>query len=151
MRRGVKLMTQSRQAAWVIALVVLAGARMAGAQDKPKATSGKQQVWQVEFATAQERYTGTMTLTIAKGVVSGKMLLDSPARVEGTVEGKQTGDALSLDYPFTMTDQNCTGRVQAEAKLANRGEEASGPFTATGCSEEPVEGTFTMKKGAPAK
>lgn len=121
----------------------------AAAQGKAKGAAAKEQVWQVEFATNQDTYTGTMTLTVTKGVVTGKMLLDAPTKIEAMVEGTQASGTITLDYPYTMVEQNCTGRVKAEAKLAAKGEEASGPFTATGCSEEPVQGTLTMKKGTP--
>lgn len=134
----------------IAACLMLAGVAGAEAQGKAKTPAAKEQVWQVEFATAQDVYTGTMTLTVVKGVVSGKMLLDSPTKIEGTVEGKQAGGTISLDFAYTIAEQNCTGRVKADARIASGSDAASGPFTATGCSEEPVEGTLTMKKGPAA-
>jgi hypothetical protein len=128
-------------------LLLLGAATSVSAQDKPKSgTAGKEQVWQVEFVVGDDHYTGTMTLATAKGTVTGKMLIDSPTKVEGQVEGKQDGDTLSLDYAFTMVDDKCTGRVQVQAKLAAEGQEASGTAHVTDCNGQPVDGTVTMKK-----
>lgn len=129
-------------------LFTIAGSGAAVAQATKKAAAGKEQLWQVEFVMGGSgRYTGTMTLKTAKGAVTGTMLLDVPTRIEGQVEGRQKGNLLQLDYPFTMIEDNCTGRVQIEATIAPKGQEASGTARATGCGE-PVEGTFAMKKPA---
>ncbi|MGE5816198.1 MAG: hypothetical protein ACM36C_17040 [Acidobacteriota bacterium] len=144
-------MTQARRAALMGLVVMLATVSGYAAQGKGKSkgTTPKAQVWQVDFLVDGEHYTGTMTLTNSKGSVTGKMMIDAPTRIEGDVTGKQAAETLSLDYPYTMVAENCTGRVQVEAKLAPKAQEGSGTVHATDCHGQASDGTVSFKKAAP--
>lgn len=144
-------MGQARRVVLMGLVVMLAAVSGQAAQGKAKSkgTASKAQVWQVDFLMDGEHYTGTMTLTNSKGSVTGKMLIDVPTKIEGDVTGKQAGETLSLDYPYTMVAENCTGRVQVEAKLAPKAQEGSGTAHATDCHGQATDGTVTFKKAPP--
>jgi hypothetical protein len=134
--------------ALMMAVVVLATASGYAAQGKAKSkgTAPKEQVWQVDFLMEGDHYTGTMTLTNSKGAITGTMLIDSPTKIEGAVAGKQVGQVLSLDYPYTMTAEDCTGQVQVEVTFAPKAQEASGTAHATDCHGQSTNGTVTFTK-----
>ena len=136
----------------LVSTLALALPAVALAQDKPKAAAAaaKGQTYQVEFLFENGSYLGTMTLQIAKkGAIAGTMAIDRPTGVTGEVAGSLTGDALALDYPFTMVEDGCTGRVVVNATMTKKRDAAEGKATASGCGDTPLEGTFTLKK-APA-
>ena len=120
------------------------------AQKAPAASKARE--YHVIFAFPSDRtYTGSMTLDVEKGKVSGRMGIDSPQTVTGTVAGTLKGDALSLDYPFEVPgDQPCTGRVTVAATFNAARTEAKGTTHAEGCGD-PQDGQFTMTKAQKAK
>jgi hypothetical protein len=120
------------------------------AQAKPKARADAPKTYNVQFVFNETTYSGTMTLSVAKGAVSGPMVIDQPVSVTGDTAGTLKGDSLMLDYEFTIkSDQPCTGRVTVDAKMTPDGS-ASGTAHSTGCSDAPLDGTFALKV-APAK
>jgi hypothetical protein len=141
-------MTHGKRVTLLLALAVLVvSAHVATAQQKRKAGPAKEQVWQVDFLMEGDHYIGTAALTTSKGVVTGKMVIESPTKVVGDVQGKQARGTLSLDYPYTMVAENCTGRVQVEAKFSADGQQATGTVHAVDCHNQPVDGTVTFTKG----
>lgn len=115
------------------------------AQKAPAAS--RSQEYHVIFAFPSEAtYTGSMTLEIQKGTVSGKMNIDTPQAVTGAVAGTLKGAALSLDYPFQVAgDQPCTGRVTVAATFNAARTEAKGTTHSEGCGQ-PQDGQFTLTK-----
>ena len=116
------------------------------AQKRAPAAPTEQQ-YHVTFAFPDDAtYTGSMTLEIRQGKVSGKMAIDVPQAVTGTVAGTLKGAALSLDYPYEVQgDQPCTGRVTVSATFNAGRTEAKGTTHSEGCGN-PHDGTFTMTK-----
>ena len=111
--------------AGVLAIAVIAGT--APAAQKPAASNDHR--YDVTIAFDGDRtYTGAMTLTFDGSRVSGKMAIDTPAVVTGTVAGTVKAGALSLDYPYQVAgDSPCTGRVTVSAKLsADRSDDTRG-------------------------
>ena len=134
--------------AGVLAIAVIAGT--APAAQKPAASNDHR--YDVTFAFDGDRtYTGAMTLTFDGSRVSGKMAIDTPAVVTGTVAGTVKAGALSLDYPYQVAgDSPCTGRVTVSAKLSADRSSAAGTTHAEGCGD-PHDGTFTLAKPSAAK
>jgi hypothetical protein len=129
----------------VVAAAVAGAVLSAPAFAQKAPTASKSQEYHVIFAFPSDRtYTGSMTLEIQKGKVTGKMGIDSPQTITGTVAGTLKGDALSLDYPFEVAgDQPCTGRVTVAATFNAARTEARGTTHAEGCGD-PQDGQFTM-------
>ncbi|HSL22856.1 MAG TPA: hypothetical protein VK886_15095 [Vicinamibacterales bacterium] len=124
------------------------GAHLA-AQEKPRtAPPAKGETYDVEFVFDQN-YTGTMMLRFVKGSVTGTMVIDAPTRVDGEVVGTLKGNALVLEYGYTMREQACTGRVRVDATMTGKRAAASGTARASGCSDEPLDGTVTLKRVKP--
>lgn len=138
----------SRMMATLAAILAIAVTASAQTAKSKSAASAKGQAYDVEFVFDDQVYSGTMTLQIPKkgGKVGGVMTIDRPTAVNGEVVGTLQGDALALDYPYTMVEQNCTGRVVVTAKMTPRRDSAIGTATASGCGDSPVEGTFSLKK-----
>ena len=128
----------------VAAAIAVMGAAPLVAQ---KSAAPKEQQYRVSFAfNNNETYTGTMVLSFDQDKVSGKMEIDTPSTVTGTVAGTAKGDVLSLDYPYNVAgDQPCTGRVTVSAKLNAARTEAKGTTHAEGCGDS-LDGEFTMTK-----
>lgn len=138
----------SRVAFLLTAIMLAFSTDAAVAQQKRKARpAAKDQVWQVDFLMDGEHYLGTMTLTTSRGSVTGTMLIESPRKVTGDVQGKRTPELMSLDYPYTMEGESCGGRVQVEVKFAANGQEGTGTAHAVDCNNQPMDGTVTFKKG----
>lgn len=112
-----------------------------------KSASPTAQKYHVTFAFPDDAtYTGSMTLSIRQGKVSGKMAIDAPQAVTGDVAGTLKGAALALDYPYEVQgDQPCTGRVTVSATFNAARTEAKGTTHSEGCGS-PQDGTFTMTK-----
>ena len=131
------------------ALVVTAGVTsvaLAQTETKP-APDAKGTTYDVAFTFGDTTYSGTMKLTFAKDTISGTMTIDSPVPVTGTVAGKRDGTKLTFDYPYSMGgDQPCSGRVTIEAKMDQKSDSASGTAHSVGCSDQPLDGTFSLKR-----
>ena len=137
----------SQHFAAALGLVAALMTTTAAAQTKPKAPADAPKAYTVEFVFEGTTYSGTMTLTVAKGTVSGPMMIDQPVPVTGDVAGTLKGDALALDYAYTVkSDQPCTGRVTVDAKMTTDG--ATGTARSIGCSDAPLDGTFALKAAA---
>jgi hypothetical protein len=132
----------------LVAAAAVVGAVLSAPAFAQKAPApSKSQEYHVIFAFPSDRtYTGSMTLHIEKGTVSGKMGIDTPQTITGTVAGTLKGAALSLDYPFEVSgDQPCTGRVTVAATFNAARTEAKGTTHAEGCGD-PQDGQFTLTK-----
>jgi hypothetical protein len=141
---NMKLIRRTALAAGLAAMTAVSlSAQKAGSA--PKA-----QQYHVEFAFPNGTYAGTMTVTIAKGTVAGKMAIETPHTITGTVAGTAKGATLALDYPYEIPgDKPCTGRVTVNATFNAARTEAKGTTHADGCGE-PVDGQFTMTKSPAA-
>jgi hypothetical protein len=142
-------MFQRMVSALGLTLALLSVASSAFAQGATKAPAAKKgSVYDVEFVFDTTSYVGTMTLAIAKGVVSGSMVIETPVKVTGDVAGTLKGTKLALDYPFQMSgDKPCTGQVAVDAAMDAKANAAQGTAHASGCGN-PVDGTFSIKRAA---
>ena len=134
-----------------MALVLALGAGLLaqGSKTPPAADTG--QVYDLEAVLDGTPYTGTMTLKIAGTTVTGSMAIDSPIPVTADIAGTLKDGALLLDYEFVaQSEPPCNGRAVVTARMsADRGS-ATGTVEATGCSDAPQQGTFSLKKRAAA-
>ena len=97
---------------------------------------------------ADNVYSGTVEMTVAAGKVTGKMKLTVPTEITGEVAGTATADALALEFPFHMTEDNCDGKVKMNIKLPSTPGPATGTMEAVGCGREEankVTGTVELK------
>ena len=136
----------------VVAALVVAGVAAGASAQGPKAKASapaKATTYDVTFAFAPGTYAGTMTLSVAKGSVSGKMLIDKPTSVTGDVAGTLKGNTLALDFAYTLTNDQgpCTGRVTVAATMDAKAAAGEGTAHADGCGD-PVDGTFSIKRAA---
>jgi hypothetical protein len=133
----------------VCLLAITLAASPALAQKKAKTKAP--QSYDATFVMNGTTYTGTMTLTFTGTAVTGSMNITDPVAVDGTVAGTLKSGELSLDYAFTVhNDQPCTGRVAVTAKMAPDRSTATGHAQSSGCGDD--AGDFSIKKSAaPAK
>jgi hypothetical protein len=93
-------------------------------------------------------YSGTMTFSVdAKGAVTGKMRLVDPIEVTATLAGTVKGTKWTFEYPYEIPQQGCTGVVKGEADVPADRKVIQGKSVAGGgCSEQPIELTFTLTR-----
>jgi hypothetical protein len=125
---------------------VLSTALAGFAQTSPAVAPTYDTRW--EIIDSGEVYSGTMTLAIdAKGAVTGKMSLTSPAPVTANVSGQVKGDVWTFKFPYTvMADTECNGTVAGTGKVPADRKIISGTATIEGCSETPLKSTFTLTR-----
>ncbi len=149
-------MTQGlRMGAIGAALVMVAAA--ASAQTKTPA--GTKSVTYDITVNADAVYSGTTELSIDRGAVTGNMLLTVPTEITGKVSGTSKAGVVMLDFPYTMTQRNCTGNVKMQITLPPKLGPAKGTMEASGCGRDlaaPLKGTVELtpasaKKPAEAK
>jgi hypothetical protein len=136
------------------ALVGVALAGMVSAQDgKPAAKPGTKNVTHELIVTADQVYTGTVSMKVEKGKVMGDMEITSPTQITGKLAGTAKGGVLTLDFPYHMTEQNCEGNVKMSITMPKAGP-AKGTMEAEGCgrpSDQKLTGTVELKPVAAAK
>lgn len=132
-------------AVWALVLVAcFATPGRAQGTSEPKGTT-----YDVVFVFGDTNYTGTMNLTFDKDVISGSMTIASPVPVTAKVAGTRKGTKLAFDYQYSMAgDQPCTGQVTIDATMDPKTDSASGTAHAVGCSDDPLDGTFSIKRAA---
>ena len=86
-----------------------------------------------------------MTLSVAKGVVSGPMAIDQPVAVTGDVAGTLKGDALMLDYAFHDQERSAVHRARDRRREDGGRRVGVGNGALDGCSDTPLDGTFALK------
>ena len=98
-------------------------------------------------AGQEASYTGTSTFVVdAKGVVTGKMAIVSPATVRATLSGQIAKGTWTFNYTYEMPDQGCTGTLKGTGSVAADRKVISGTALIGGdCSPEPMNGSFTFK------
>jgi hypothetical protein len=114
-----------------------------------KSASGTKGVMHELTVRADAVYTGTMEVLVEKGAVSGTMRITAPTEITGTVAGTAKGGVLQLDFPFRMTERDCTGAVKMQIPLPSKAASASGTMEAVGCGREPADkltGTVELRR-----
>lgn len=143
-------MTRKLYVFLLAATVGLAAAPLSA--QKAEKSQAKEQKYDVAFVFEDTTYTGTMTLKVAGTDVTGTMAITAPVSVTADVAGTLKKDELALDYPFSMAgDQPCNGQVVVTAKMTADRASASGTARASGCGDQPLDGTVTLKKAVPTK
>lgn len=134
-------------------LAVAVFASPAFAQAKKAANSTDYDVTVVADGTP---YTGTMTIAITAGKVSGDIHITAPTEVTGKVAGTAKAGKLSLDFPYRMVERGCEGQIAIEIALPEK--KATVPTTGTAvigqCGEpqsEKIDGTVELKPKAAEK
>jgi hypothetical protein len=91
-------------------------------------------------------YTGTIELeTGVGGVVTGVMALNSPATVDGTVEGLIVGAELEISIPYAILENGCGGVAAGSGIIAEGGGSVSGDVDINDeCQDAPLSATFTL-------
>ena len=101
--------------------------------------------------TADDVYTGTITLDVTAGKVTGRMLLTAPTGVTGDVAGTAKEGALVLEFPFHMTAQECDGVVRMNLQVPATPGPTKGTMEAVGCGRDEsnkITGTVELKPAA---
>lgn len=130
------------------ALVGVALAGIVSAQDKPAATPGTKGVTHELIVTADQVYTGTVSMVVAKGKVTGDMLITAPTQITGKLAGTAKGGVLTLDFPYHMTERNCEGNVKMSITMPPKAGPAKGTMEAEGCgrpADQKLTGTVELK------
>jgi hypothetical protein len=101
----------------------------------------------VKFSLDQE-YTGTTTLAIdEKGAVTGEMTVDPPgvrATLNGTVKD---GVWTFAKMTYTIASENCSGVASGTGKVPADRQVITGTIHVEGgCTDQPMDGTFTFTK-----
>ncbi|MEX2271804.1 MAG: hypothetical protein WD690_10050 [Vicinamibacterales bacterium] len=110
-------------------------------------------VYDVSFVLAEATYTGVTTFAVdRKGVVTGTMKIAQPAVVEATLGGTVKDGTWTIDHPYAMPVQGCTGTIKGKAKVPADRKVITGTVTiGGGCAEQPTEATFTFTRQAPKR
>ena len=131
-------------------MIVLAAGHLALGQTK----AGTRPVMHDITVKADAVYTGTMETAIEAGKVTGNMRITSPTEIVGKVAGTSKAGVLSLDFPYQMTQRNCTGNVKMTIKLPAKPGLATGTMEAVGCGRtegNKITGTVEMTPAIPKK
>lgn len=127
-----------------LAVVLLFAAPLVASQTPP-AQAGP--TYSAKFSLDQD-YNGTTTFAIdAKGAVTGQLTVDPPGvrmALGGTVkDGVWTFEKLT----YTIAAENCSGVASGTAKVPeDRGVISGQIHVEGGCTEQPMDGTFTFTK-----
>ncbi|HET9264583.1 MAG TPA: hypothetical protein VFO14_16145 [Vicinamibacterales bacterium] len=136
-----------------VLMAVCAGAVVGGtaAAQNRKPAEPKPMVHEI-IVTADTVYTGTVEMAVTRGKVTGDMVITSPTKITGKVAGSSKAGVLTLEFPFTMVEQDCEGTVKMTIKLGDKPGVGNGTMEAIGCGSEPdtpVTGTVELKPAAP--
>ena len=134
-----------------IAALVCVGALATGTAAAQTKKAGPKTVMHDITVTADTVYTGTMEIAVNAGKVTGDMLITSPMEITGKVAGTSKAGVLTLEFPFTIVQEGCTGMVTMNIKLGAKRGHGAGTMEAVGCGsdEEKVTGTVELKPPAP--
>jgi hypothetical protein len=127
-----------------LAVVLLLAAPLAASQTPP-APAGP--TYSAKFNLDQE-YVGTATFAVdAKGGVTGELTVDPPG-VRMALGGAVKDGVWTFEkMPYTIAAENCSGVVSGTAKVPeDRGVITGQIHVEGGCSEQPMDGTFTFTK-----
>jgi hypothetical protein len=108
-----------------------------------KAAAAKGTKYDVKV-TADQVYSGTMTMAVEKGKVSGEMLMTSPMEITGKVAGTSKDGELQLEFPYTITDSPCGGNVKMKIAMPEKPGPAKGTMEAVNCEGEKMPGTVEI-------
>ena len=140
-----------RMAAVAVATMVLASPAFAQAKKAANAV-----VYDVTVTAEGTPYTGTMTLAISGGKVTGDMLITVPTQITGKPAGTAKAGKLNLDFTYRMVERACDGQIAITIDLP--AQKAAAPTTGTadiGPCGEPggnrIPGTVEMKAKAATK
>jgi hypothetical protein len=132
------------QAISQLAVVLLWAAPLAAFQTPPAQTGP---TYSAKFNLDQE-YNGTATFAVdAKGAVTGELTVDPPG-VRMTLSGAVKDGVWTFEkMPYTIAAENCSGVVSGTAKVpVDRGVITGQIHVEGGCTEQPMDGTFTFTK-----
>ena len=108
------------------AVAVLVGASPAFAQSKKAASA---MVYDLTVTAEGTPYTGTMTLAVAGGKVTGDMHITVPTEITGKVAGIAKGGQLDLDFTYRMVERGCEGQIAFPVTLPAK--KSAAPITST--------------------
>ena len=94
---------------------------------------------------SEQTYTGTATMNVdAKGVVTGKLGLTSPVAVNANLAGSIAKDTLTLEFPYEIPDQQCTGAIKGTGTIAAGRKTIEGTAMIGGActQDQPFNSTF---------
>jgi hypothetical protein len=74
-------------------------------------------------------YTGTMTLAVAGGKVTGDMHITVPTEITGKIAGTAKGGQLNLDFAYRMVERGCEGQIAFPLTLPAK--KSATPLTST--------------------
>lgn len=98
---------------------------------------------------SEQTYTGTATMNVdAKGVVTGKLGLTSPVAVNANLAGSIAKDTLTLEFPYEIPEQMCTGSIKGTAKVVTGLKTFEGTAMIGGActQDQPFNSTFKFTR-----
>jgi hypothetical protein len=134
------------------AVAVLAAVSLASAQAKKAASTT---VYDLTVTAEGKPYTGTMTLAVAGGKVTGDMRITVPTEITGKVAGTAKGSQLNLDFAYRMVERGCEGQIAFPVTLPAK--KSAEPITTTAtiaaCGEpgNKITGAVELKPKAAKK
>jgi hypothetical protein len=105
--------------------------------------------YEAVFESQGTNYTGTMALTTAPGgVVTGSVILTSPAEVIGDVTGTVVDSTFQFESDYSR-DGGCSGTLIGTGVIQSDGIGTSGTIEiADDCTGGIMEGTFDLSRAA---
>ena len=136
---------------WAAAvLLIAAAASFAGAQTK-KPAGAKPAIYDLTVTADGTAYTGTMTLAVAAGKVSGEMRISKPTEITGKIAGTVKAGEMALDFPYRMVQRNCDGQVAMTFKAPVKRAGSKGTASITGCGRDAANKLAGSVELAPQK
>jgi hypothetical protein len=86
-------------------------------------------VYDLTVTAEGKPYTGTMTLAVAGGKVTGDMHITVPTEITGKVAGTAKAGQLNLDFPYRMVERGCEGQIAFPITLPAK--KSAAPITST--------------------
>jgi hypothetical protein len=114
----------------------------------PAPPSLKGATHEISVSAGDTVYTGQVAMKVAGGKVSGEMLITVPTEITGKVAGTSKDGLMVLEFPYQMTQNNCTGLVKMNIKMPAKPGPATGTMEAKGCGDDPnavLPGTVELK------
>jgi hypothetical protein len=132
------------------ALAVVVLVSPAFAQSKK---AGNSVIYDVTITADGTPYTGTMTLAVNAGKVTGDIRITAPTEITGKVAGTAKAGQMNLDFPYRMVERACDGQIAMSFALPAK--KSAAPATGTvdivGCEGDKLAGAIELKPKAATK
>ena len=133
---------------WGVGVLLAAAAVSIVSAQAQKPAAGKGTTYDITIAADGGAYTGTMTLLVVKGAVTGDMHITKPGEITGKVAGTVKAGEMALDFPYRMVERKCDGQIAMNLKAPAKGAGSNGTVSIVGCGRDAsnkLAGTVELK------